>query len=69
MRLFLLTLATLLLAGCTLYAPPIVDCKVQCSTDGKCPAGTTCTGGVCRPPNAQGGCECVAGDQRPCGLE
>jgi hypothetical protein len=68
MRLVLLTVLVMSVAGCTLYGPPVVDCKVQCSADGKCPSGTACTAaGYCRPPNATGGCECVAGDQRPCG--
>jgi hypothetical protein len=53
------------LAGC--YAPKLEDCRIKCGPNDACPSGTECTNGLCRLPGARGVCECVAGEERPCG--
>ena len=57
----------LLLAGCRIYDPKPLDCRITCSQDGACPVDTTCVEGFCRLPGALGACECREGDERPCG--
>ena len=58
-------LALVAFAGC--YAPKVEDCKVRCGPDDACPAGTACSDGMCRPPAAEGACDCATGDEQPCG--
>ncbi|MHB8876413.1 MAG: MopE-related protein [Myxococcaceae bacterium] len=66
--LVILALAGLfVLAGCFGYGPKVEDCKVTCGPAGTCPSGTVCKDGMCRPPAAEGFCECSPGDERPCG--
>lgn len=60
-------LLLILLAGCRLYDPRPIDCRIQCGPGGQCPADTDCQEGFCRTPGATGACECRAGEERACG--
>lgn len=62
-------LLCLLLAGCRLYDPHPLDCRITCGIEGACPVDTTCREGFCRIAGAKGGCECRAGEERPCGVD
>jgi Putative metal-binding motif len=57
----------MLASSCGIYAPTLLDCRVKCSDEGGCPAGTRCETGFCRPDDATGFCNCTAGEERPCG--
>ena len=57
----------LLLAGCRIYDPKPLDCRITCSQSGACPVDTVCVEGFCRLPGALGRCECREGEERPCG--
>lgn len=51
------SLLVLALAGlaASCYSPSYGDCQVSCS-EGVCPSGLTCNGGVCRTPGMTGAC-------------
>lgn len=53
--------------GCSVYTPTYADCSLHCSEDGKCPMGTTCSDGFCRPAGFSGSCDCTAGVSEVCG--
>lgn len=58
-----------LLGGCRLYDPVILDCQVRCGLAGQCPADTTCSAsGFCRPVGATGVCDCLPGEVQVCPL-
>ena len=42
------TLLCVLLAGCRIYDPMPLDCRISCGVDDLCPEQTTCREGVCR---------------------
>ncbi|MFZ5441385.1 MAG: MopE-related protein [Myxococcota bacterium] len=54
-------------SACSLYNPTLKDCSVQCGEGEKCPAGSTCKEGFCRPEGATGYCDCNVGDTQVCG--
>ncbi len=58
----------LVLAGCRIYQPTVLDCQVRCGLGGVCPVDTTCSAqGFCRPPGATSRCECLPGETQACG--
>jgi hypothetical protein len=61
----ILTLALLLGAACSFYAPAVNDCTLACTK--LCPDGFSCRGGWCRANGAKNDCECAVGDKHACG--
>ncbi|MDP1825226.1 MAG: MopE-related protein [Archangium sp.] len=57
----------LFIAGCRIYDPRPLDCRITCGAEGECPSDTACREGFCRVAGATGRCECRDGEERRCG--
>ncbi|MDP2269254.1 MAG: MopE-related protein [Archangium sp.] len=60
-------LCYLLLAGCRIYDPQPIDCRILCTASSACPDELFCRDGFCRLPRATTVCECRAEEERACG--
>ncbi len=58
---------SVVLAGCKLYNPEVVDCSIHCGDNDACPTDLVCKQGFCRIPTSTQQCDCHPGESRACG--